>query len=67
MSRSIAVAIQGDTVVEANEVFYVDLSAPTGASLADARAVGTIRNDDGPGTLVFSASGTRKSKTVAAR
>jgi glucose/arabinose dehydrogenase len=55
-SRTIAVAIQGDTIVEGNEVFYVDLSAPTGATLADARAIGTIRNDDGPGTLVFSAS-----------
>jgi len=55
-SRTVTVAVHGDTALEINEVFYVDLSAPSGAALADARAVGTIRNDDGPGTLNFSAA-----------
>jgi glucose/arabinose dehydrogenase len=55
-SRTLTVAVQGDTSTEGNEVFYVDLSAPSGATLADARAVGTIRNDDGAGTLNFSAA-----------
>ena len=42
--------------MEAKEIFYVDLSAPSGATIADARAVGSIQNDDGAGTIVFSAS-----------
>jgi glucose/arabinose dehydrogenase len=53
--RTIAVTINGDTAVEAKEVFYIDLSAPSGATIADARAVGSIKNDDGAGTIVFSA------------
>jgi len=53
--RTIAVTIHGDTAVETKEVFYIDLSAPLGATIADARAVGSIKNDDGAGTIVFSA------------
>ena len=55
-SRTIAVTINGDTAVEAKEVFYVDLSAPSGATIVDARAVGSIKNDDGTGTIAFGAS-----------
>lgn len=48
-SATIRIAIQGDLVAEPNETFSVTLSAPTGgASLGDASAVGTIRNDDTP-------------------
>ena len=61
-SRTVAVTMNGDTAVEANETFYVDLSAPTGASIADARGVGTIQNDDGAGTLVFGASSYQKTE-----
>jgi cysteine-rich repeat protein len=47
LSRTFAVTTQGDTAVEANETFTVDLSnASTG--IADAQAIGTIVNDDGP-------------------
>lgn len=63
ISRTIAVAVLGDTTLESNETFYVDLSAPTGASLADARGVGSILNDDGPGTLAFSAWAYRKTES----
>ena len=38
--------ILGDTTVEANETFTVNLSNPVGATLADASATGTITNDD---------------------
>ena len=47
-SRTIAVSAIGDTTVEPNETFTVTLSAPTGATLADAVATGTIVNDDVP-------------------
>ncbi len=52
--RSFVVPIAGDTVVEANEVFYVELSAPTeGAVLTPAGRLGRIVDDDrmGSGTL----------------
>jgi hypothetical protein len=41
--------------VEAKEIFYVDLSAPSGATIADTHAVGSIQNDDGAGTTFFGA------------
>ena len=47
LSQTITVRVIGDTVGEANETFFVDLSAPNGAVLADARGVGTILDDDG--------------------
>jgi Calx-beta domain len=46
-SRTITVAVRGDTVVDGTEVFFIDLFSPAGAPLADARAVGSILNDDG--------------------
>ncbi len=36
----------GDTAVEPDETFYVNLSAPTNAILADAQGLGKILNDD---------------------
>lgn len=45
-SRVVNVAIKGDTLQEGNEKFLVKLSGATGATLNDATATGTIRNDD---------------------
>ena len=45
--RTIPIGIRGDTALETSEIFYVDLSAPSGASIADPRGIGTILNDDG--------------------
>ncbi len=42
------VAVNGDAVVEANEVFFVNVTNVTGATVSDGQAVGTIRNDDSP-------------------
>lgn len=48
----ITVAIVGDTEVEPDETFLVNLSEPTNADLADGQAVGTILDDDGiPGRV----------------
>jgi glucose/arabinose dehydrogenase len=46
-SRTIPIAIVGDTTVEATEAFTVTLSSPVGATLLDGTATGTITNDDG--------------------
>jgi uncharacterized repeat protein (TIGR01451 family) len=44
----LSVQIQGDTVDEADETFYLVLSNPVNAGLGKASATGTIRDDDGP-------------------
>jgi hypothetical protein len=36
----------GDTAVEPNETYLINLSNPTNATLADAQAQGTILNND---------------------
>ena len=47
MSKTFSVVINGDTKVEANETFNVNLSGATnGATISDAQGVGTISNDD---------------------
>ncbi len=38
--------VEGDTKVEPNETFFVNLSKPTNATIADAQGQGTITNDD---------------------
>ncbi len=47
-SQAISVLVLGDTLPEANETFYVDLSNPSGADIAVSRGIGTILDDDGP-------------------
>jgi hypothetical protein len=46
--KTVVVPVVGDTAVEANETFFVNLSSPTGATISDAQGVGTITNDDAP-------------------
>jgi VCBS repeat-containing protein len=46
-SRTVTVPVTGDLAVEPDETFFVDLSSPTNAGLADGRGEGTIRDDDG--------------------
>jgi hypothetical protein len=46
-SKTFTVTINGDTAVEGNETFAVNLSAAVGATIADSQAIGTISNDDG--------------------
>ena len=47
-TQTIAITINGDTAVEPNETFTVNLSNATGATIAAAQGNGTIRNDDVP-------------------
>jgi YD repeat-containing protein len=46
ISAQITVPVFGDGIFEPNEVFYVHLSAPVNATIADDTGVGTILNDD---------------------
>ena len=45
-SQSVAIAIKGDTAVEGTENFFVNLSNPVNATIADAQGVATIVDDD---------------------
>jgi hypothetical protein len=47
-TRTIDVAVNGDTTPEPDETFVVNLSHPNNAVLKTPRGVGTILNDDGP-------------------
>jgi hypothetical protein len=42
------VAVNGDTAVENNETFFVNVTNPSGATITDGQGVGTIQNDDLP-------------------
>jgi len=45
-SKVVRVQVSGDTAVEANETLTLNLSSPSGATIADGAAAGTITNDD---------------------
>ena len=45
-SKTVIVAVSGDTTPEADETFFVDLTAPVNATISDAQGQGTIQNDD---------------------
>ncbi|HEX9545877.1 MAG TPA: Calx-beta domain-containing protein, partial [Acidimicrobiales bacterium] len=45
-TKSITVLVKGDTVIEPDEAFFVNLSSPTNATIARGRGQGTILNDD---------------------
>jgi serine protease len=47
LSKTFQVTVQGDTAVEGNETFFVNLSNGS-VSFADGQATATITNDDGP-------------------
>ena len=51
-SKTIRVATVEDTVEEQTETFTVTLSNPTGATIQDGAATGTITDDDGPVTTL---------------
>lgn len=45
-TTTINVTINGDTVFEPNETFFVNISSPTNATITKAQGIGTINNDD---------------------
>jgi uncharacterized repeat protein (TIGR01451 family) len=45
-SKQVTVNVNGDTTVEPDEAFHLNLSSPTKATISDAIGIGTITNDD---------------------
>ncbi len=63
-SKTVHVDIGGDTASEANETFTVTLSNASGATIADATAVGTIVNDDREPDQGHAGNGTADTFTI---
>ncbi len=55
-SVSVAVPVIGDTTVETDESFVLNLSSPVNATVADSQGVGTIVNDDATALSIGSVS-----------
>jgi hypothetical protein len=53
-SQTVTVNVTGDTNLEANETFFVNLSSASGATLFDAQGRGTILDDDNVDFVVTS-------------
>ena len=54
--KTVTVMVQGDTVNEANELFFLNLSNAQNAVIGDAQGAGIILNDDEPGVRFSSNS-----------
>lgn len=52
INRIVSVPVTGELLVEPNENFFVNLTNPTGATIADSQGVGTIQNEDFPVLLL---------------
>src|SRR6185436_7490158 len=53
---SVIVKVTGDTAVELDETYFVNLTSPSNATIADAQGAGTIVDDDLPELSVDDAS-----------
>jgi glucose/arabinose dehydrogenase len=51
VSQPVSITVNGDSLVEFNETFFVNLTNPTNASIGDAQGVGTINNDETSASL----------------
>ena len=45
-SKTISITVNGDTTVEPDETFYVNLTSPTNATVSKGQGAGTIQNDE---------------------
>jgi len=58
LTQTVTVPVNGDTAVEQDETFNVNLSNCTGCNITDNQGVGTIQNDDSsPATKLYGTDG----------
>ena len=53
VSETITVLVNGDLTFEPNETFFVDLSAPSNATILDNQGLGTIIDDEGQPSILI--------------
>jgi hypothetical protein len=56
VSATVDVPVTGDTLNEESESFFLNLTNPTGATIADGQGLCVINNDDSPALLQFSSA-----------
>jgi predicted extracellular nuclease len=64
-STTVTVQVNGDTAVEPNETFFVNISNITGATAGDTQGLGTITNDDVTLTGICQIQGSGTTSPVA--
>ena len=52
LTNNVAVTVCGDTTIESDETFFVNLTTPSAGTIGDSQGVGTITNDDSPANTV---------------
>jgi predicted extracellular nuclease len=62
-SATFTVTVNGDTVVEANETFFVNVTNIVGATAGDTQGLGTITNDDITITAIYTIQGSGMTST----
>jgi serralysin len=62
ISKIVTVKVKQDTISEANETFFVNLSNATNATISDAQGIGTIINDDASSSSSTTTTGKGKNK-----
>ena len=55
-TRTLSVTVNGDTLDEIDETYFVNLSAPVNATIGDGQGVGTINDNDGPSISIDDAT-----------
>ncbi len=50
--QTVTVQVSGDTAIEPDEAFVVNLGGPVNATIADGQATGAITNDDAPSSVL---------------
>jgi Calx-beta domain-containing protein len=55
-TNKVAITVVGDTLDEANETFFMNLTAPVGATIADGEGKGTITDNDAPPSVSSAAT-----------
>src|SRR5580765_4059321 len=63
-STTVNVTVNGDTMVETNETFFVNISNVVGASAGDTQGLGTITNDDVTITPIYAIQGSGMSSPL---
>jgi carbon monoxide dehydrogenase subunit G len=56
-TKTVSVAVRGDTLDEPNETFQVDLSSASNATISDGQGIGTITDDDPAPSVTLALAG----------
>ncbi|HEY1189381.1 MAG TPA: Calx-beta domain-containing protein, partial [Gemmata sp.] len=63
-SKTVTVTVNGDALFEGNETFFVNLTSPSNATIADGQGVGTITDNDAPASIAV-VSGNNQSTVIS--